>query len=251
MKIVKIVSIFFILFSLMSLTATENKKLTLVTCEWAPFYSSQLENQGFFSEIVRESFKNVDYDVDFTFTDWDVAMDLAAKNSYNGLHGAYYSEERELLFNYSYPIYSVKTVFLAKRELNLNYDSNLENLRNRRIGISKGYAYTDEFDNSELFVKVEAGGPKQLLDLLFADEVDVIVVQADVAQQIIIKKYITRVGEIEALGPSLTENKLYVAISREYPNHKMVVNDFNRGFEKLVNSGRYIELTKEIIKVKK
>lgn len=250
-KIVQGLKILFILFILIiSSFAEDSLTVSLVTCEWEPFYGSKLKDKGFFSKIVTEAFTLESVTPHYIFTEWSKALKLSKKAPYSGLHGAYMSEERKADYLFSLPVYSAKILFIARKELSIKYDGNLQNLRSYKIGVVKGYVYTPQFDTTSYLQKVEATSPEHLLELLGEKKVDCILIGKDVAQYLLQKKYSHYIPNFKALGPSLVENYLYLAISKQDPNHKELMERFNNGLRKLIKSGRlqqiYTESMKEI-----
>jgi len=219
-----------------------SKTVTLTTCEWAPVYASTLPKEGFFTEIVRQAFEARGYRLEVTFQGWPQALAQARENTYHGLLGAYYNQARERDFLYSLPIYSVRTIFIARKGLGARYDGQLSNLKGLRVGVSKGYTYTEAFDQADYLTKVEAEGPRQLLEMIIASRVDVIVILSDAAQMLIKEDFREQAKGLTALGPSLTESKLYVAVSRNHKGHVGLIDAFNRGFKALIKSGRLAKI---------
>lgn len=246
MQQLKMITLFIILFSL-SLFA-EEKKVSLVTCEWEPFYGSKLPQNGFFSEIVRQAFREKGYTVEFTFIEWAKALEAAKNNKYNGILGAYYNLEREKYFNFSYPVYTAKIIFIARKEINCIYDGNLRNLENYRIGISKGFINSEEFDSADYLTKIEASGPQELIKLIVENKVDLILIGSDVAQYLLKNNYPDDINKLKALGPSFAEKKLYVPISRLDPHHKEIIHDFNEGLKILIKDDRIDKIHQEHFK---
>jgi len=243
-RICSVGSVFFFFWMIFSSFALEDVVLTpvsLVTCEWAPFYGSDLPDQGFFTKIVRESFENVGYELDVTFFPWTTAMKLAQSNEYDGLMGAYYSRAREVDFMYSKPIYLAKNLFIARKGMNIKYNGDLHNLEGFRVGISKGYTYTEEFDEAEYLTKVVATCPETCVQLILSNHVDLILIQHDKFLDIIDGCNGGLKGLV-ALGPSLVEKPLFVATSRTGNDHQRIIECFNEGFRQLVQSGRYNQI---------
>jgi len=225
-----------------SQTSKNIKSIRLITDPWPPFYGPTLPKNGFFCEIVRQAFREVGYQLEVKFTDWKTAKTLSKKGEYDGLLGAYYNKKRAQKYTYSLPVISVKTIFIAQKSVNAKYNGDLNNLKNLRIGVSRGYIYTSEFDTATYLNKIEASGPKELINFLFLKKTDVILISEQVARYLLLQQTRTIRQTLTTLSPSLTQNKLFVLITQKNPDHHKIVSDFNQGLKKLVFSGKMASL---------
>jgi len=212
--------------------------IRLITDTWPPYYGPDIPKNGFFCEIVRQAFREAGYQLEVRFSDWETAKSLSKKGDYDGLLGAYFKKERTRFYTYSLPVVAVKTIFIARKSVHATYDGDLNNLKGLRIGVSKGYTYTSEFDSAAYLDKIEASGPKALFGMLIDHKIDVILISEQVAKNILLKQTNEVRSSIQALGPSLTKNKLYVLISKKNPDHLKIVSNFNEGLKILVKSGK-------------
>ncbi len=232
----------FLCISIFHVSSAKSQTIKLVTDTWPPFYGPDLQDKGFFSEIVRFAFKEVNYNLSIDFYDWQTAKQLAKTGEFDGLLGAYYKKEREKWFVYSLPVVVVKIIFLTRKDMKVVYDGNLHNLQGLKIGVSAGYVYSREFDNASYLTKITAPGPEQLLYDLISKKVDVIVISEQVAKSYLKNKFKNDRLFLKALGPSLKINKLYILISKKNPSCQAIISDFNTGLKMLVKNGRLSDL---------
>lgn len=218
------------------------RPVSLTTCEWAPFYASSLPRNGFVAHLFSEAFRSVGYVPSVTFMDWEDSMKSVKEGEHDALLGAYYSDERAETFYFSNPVYTVDNVFIARKACQAKYDGDLANLQSLRIGVSKGYTYSAEFDRNEMLTKVVASDPQELVKLILNDELDVIIIQIDIFLEIVRTAYSGQADTLQALGPSLTEKGLFLAVSKDRKNATELVKDFNSGLSVLVQSGRYTDI---------
>ena len=228
--------------SVFTISSAKSQTIKLVTDRWPPFYTPDLQNKGFFSEIVRCAFKEVNYNLSIDFYDWQTAKKLAKTGEFDGLLGAYYKKEREKWFVYSLPVIVVKTIFLTRKDVDVVYDGNLHNLEGLIIGVSAGYIYSREFDNASFLTKTAAPGPEQLLYGLISKKIDVIVISEQVAKSYLKNEFKKDRLFLKALGPSLITNKLYILISKKNSACQAIVSDFNTGLRMLAKNGRLFDL---------
>lgn len=232
----------FLYISVISINSVKSQTIKLVTDKWPPFYAPDLQDKGFFSAIVRCAFKEVKYNLSIDFYDWQTAKKLAKIGEFDGLLGAYYKKEREKWFVYSLPVVVVKTILITRKDMNVVYDGDLQNLQGLKIGVSAGYVYSREFDNASYLEKIAAPGPEQLLYDLILKKVDVIVISEQVAKSYLKNKFKKDRLLLKALGPSLKTNKLYILISKKTPECQAIISDFNTGLRMLAKNGRLFDL---------
>lgn len=226
----------------------EETVITFATCNWEPYYGEELDNGGFFTELIKESFAYEGYSIAVTFMDWSEAVSSVEENRYTGLLGAYHTAEREKVFHYPLPVYEVNIIFISRKELNCKYDGNLHNLKGYRIGVSKGYTNEPAFDSASFLHKIPYSGPEELLQKIVANELDIIVINNDVAKYLLKKNHPNEIVNLKALGPSLAKQLMYIPISRKNPKHKEIVASFNRGLKKLIKEDKVTEIYQKHIK---
>lgn len=96
-----------------------SQKVRMVTTDWAPYYASTLESGGVIAELVKAAFQRGGYESTVSWYSWITAMKMAKNGPADALLGAYYSEERAEIFNYSDPIFSVDVGLIALKSLNI------------------------------------------------------------------------------------------------------------------------------------
>ncbi len=226
-----------------SIVSAEGNKIIFATMSWAPYYGEDLPNNGFIAEITRAACKKAGYDVEIKFMDWNRALEMAKKGKYDGLVGAYFSDERAKFFKYPDSIGKVEVFLCAKKEKKITYTT-LENLKPYRIGIIRGYVYSEEFDAATYLKKDPAENAEINLKKLLRGRVDLIVGSKAVLQDLVNKKFKDAVGEIEFIEPALQTNKLYTIFSKKIPGYEKKVEGFNKGLKIIQEDGTVKEILK-------
>lgn len=225
-----------LLWSATGLAQAETIKLT--SCEWPPYASRSLLNQGFTSEIIAEAFKRVGYETQFRFLPWKRAMLECDRGHYHALYSAYYSRQRAEKYALSQPYAQSPLVFCARKDADIEYQG-LYDLIPYRIGVVMGYVNTPEFDNADYLTKDEARDEVQNLLKLLNGRVDLIVIDKYVAIRML-KTHPRLQGkrdQVRFLEPALAMKPLYVMFSRAVPGYEQRVADFNQGLEKVKADG--------------
>ena len=236
------VATFFLGLGLASFSQAQNVSLT--TTNWAPYYGDNLEQGGFISAIVSESFKASGYQSELEFTQWTEAMRQVKVGEKDVLVGAFYSDERAQDYHVSIPIYSVFSGVIKHKTLDLDFYSSYEMLDQYKIGKIEGAVVGQSFD-SYTFTQLQpyAGTEAGITALqkgeinLFADNLTVV------------KSAASKLGfepsHFAMVQPPIEKNDLYVMISKEIVNSEKIRDDFNTGFVMIQSNGTYDKILKQ------
>lgn len=217
-------------------------KVVLVTDEWPPYYGAGIAKQGFVTEVVKEAYKAVGYDVEVRFLPWERVMAMAKSGEVDGIMGAYYKKDREAAFKYSSPIGQSQLAFYKQRSKPYRYAS-LNDLKGKTVGIVRGYTYTPEFDSASGIKKDQSDNLQAALRKLLAGRVDFVLDDQRVIAYELKKSMAAQASQVEALSPPLQVNKLFVLISKKAPGADKKLNDFNRGIDIIKKNGVYARIS--------
>lgn len=214
------------------------QEVVLYTDPWPPYYHEEGRN-GYITEVAREAFKAVGYELTVEFRPWKRVLAKAADGESDGILGAFYEAERENDFIFSDPVGSVQIVFFRRSaDGDIPYES-LEDLTGYRIGTIAGYTYSPAFDAADYLVKEPANGVDMNIRKLQAGRIDLFLEAWAVAVSRADEILSGGSGEITPLLPPLQTKELYVLFSRELPDAAQKAADFNRGLELIRNNGTY------------
>jgi polar amino acid transport system substrate-binding protein len=215
--------------------------IQFVTLEWEPYYGPNLVNEGYFTDIVREAFRRVGYEISVDYVPWKRALYEIENLYYDGLLGVYYSESRAEWLLYSDPVSEAELVFFAKKGSGISWE-NLEDLRPYTIGIEDGYAYGNAFD-AATFLKKEAVRKLELnLKKLLEGRIDLIA-----ASRIEVLYWMTtnspdKMDLLEVVGKPLLSNTLYITFPRKAIESAKYLYDFNRGLQSIREDDTYSKI---------
>ena len=103
--------------SIIASNAAASETIKIVTADWAPYYGSELKDDGVITVITKAAFSKVGLDSTIRFVPWKRAMQEVETGQSDLLMGAYYSKDRASRFAYSQPIYEIKVSIIALRSL--------------------------------------------------------------------------------------------------------------------------------------
>lgn len=135
----------FLCFMIPAATAAGRETLTVATGEWAPWTGSDLEQNGFVCHVVKQVFARAGYDVSFTFYPWKRAYILVKNGSVHASAYWYQSRRRKQYCYYSDALTKERIVFFHLKTQPVGQWETLTDLKEYRIGASRGNTYTDEF----------------------------------------------------------------------------------------------------------
>ncbi len=228
------------LFFLPSMSQADALKLT--TVDWQPFYGHDLPEQGFFAAIIREAFKRAGYDIEINFQPWKRALETTQKGNYDGLLGAYYSEARSNFLNFTDVVYENEDIFLSKNKALVNYQ-NLSDLKDYRIGVMRGAAYSEEL-RKQGYKVVETNNEQQSLRMLCRDRLDLVLMSKMHYDFLFANEPDIFSGSesLLILDKPFKTYPLYVPITKKRPDSDEIVNRFNSALSELKQDGSYGEI---------
>ncbi len=213
-------------------------RVRLVTLEWEPYTGSHLPNNGFTAEIIQKAFKIQGLDSTLAFHPWQTAMDLARQGGVDAVFSAYYTKERAKDFFYSDPYAESMVLFFTLKGSAISFES-LEDLKGYRIGITRGFANTAEFDAAPFLTKVTADTEKQSLENLIRGKVDLVVLDKFVGMSLINQFFPGFRDRIISLKTPLDKKPLYVLFPKKKASSPDVFLAFNQGLKQIRQTGMY------------
>lgn len=237
-----LLSVFFIMSY--SSCFSEEKSISLVTLNWAPYADEKLENFGFTSEIISQAFERAGYKVTITFNPWKRALVDTERGEYDALYCAYYTEERAKTYGMSEPYAESILGFFKKKDKNIKFAA-LQDLKPYKIGITLGYANSEEFDSATYLDKDTAPSDESSIKKLVADRIVLSTMDKFVGLHILNTTVQEGKDTIEFMEKPLIVNKLYVCFSKAKPGWEKKLADFNSGLEQIKKDGTYEKILKK------
>ncbi|MBB5206003.1 polar amino acid transport system substrate-binding protein [Inhella inkyongensis] len=118
----------------------------IATLEWPPYIGATLPQEGGSAAVVRAAFKAVGREVRFEYLPWARAVeDGSHRSGLAGYFPAYQSAERDAKGLRSAPIGASRVGFARRPDQALRW-RRLDDLRELRLGVVRGFVNTAEFD---------------------------------------------------------------------------------------------------------
>jgi len=242
MKIKKQIIIILLVITLsMFSSAAYSQKLVFGAFENLPPYDYKENNQwvGIDIEIGNEIFKRLGIDAGYVFYPWTRLINTAREGKIAGILATFCSakamEERIFL---EYPAeftYTSKVSVFALKEMQIKV-TGLGDLKDKSVGIIRGYSYSSEFDRNQDLKKVDCGDDERLIKILAKKRIYVGV--AESAPFLYFSKKLGLQDKFEEVY-LLTENPVCMAFSKKYHGHdsKILADKVSKIIRQLKDEG--------------
>lgn len=206
--------------------AIAGKPISLSTITWAPYADASMPEQGIAMDIVQTAFKRAGYEPTVKFDQTGRTIEGTAIGIFDVAALLWKSPEREKELAFSEP-YLVNKIRLIKRK-NLDMKvTQLSDLRGSLVGVVRGYAYGEEFDNAPYFLHVQFDHVIQALLQLVAGRIDFVVGDKWVLIYQMLQYMPQSISDIELTRLPVTAKGLHIAVSRKHPDQQQILADFN------------------------
>jgi len=205
-----------------------------------PYPPYQFERDGKVTgmdyDLIYESFKIHDVGIQVSLHGWDECIALLDAGKADGIFQITRNAEREKRFLFSKVLRTARTLFFTKEteSIMLHDGKKLsDRLGSEKIGILKGYSYSDEVDALECSLKVEKTANEELLDGLTRCEFSLALIDEGVAA------FLIKGPEQEGIKPLPgfeISRPLFVAFRKDMREY---VKLFNSGLSEIRINGVY------------
>lgn len=237
-SIARLLPIALMAFAASSSHAAEKKTLRAVADVWQPYISKENPSGGLSSEIVKAAFATQGYDMNLEFVAWVRALSDLKSGSYDLIPDAWMSEERKKDYLFSDPYLVNEVKFLTRKGETFAFDG-LKSLTGKRVGIIRGYAYSDEFTKATDFQKEEVVDFVQNVRKLVDNRIDLTLEDEITAIDSIKKSDEALLKKVEFSKSAFAKNDLYVITGKAHPKGKEIIDSFNKGLAEIKANGTY------------
>lgn len=227
--------------------SAQARDISMLTVEWAPHYGSELPEQGLTTAIVKAAFKAGGHSSEVDFIPWARALKEVEEGQADVVMGAYHNKEREQSYIFSDPIYFLQLGLIARPGLGVSAYKTLHDLAPYSIGISRGFANSEEFDAADYLDKHVATFPNLNIRKLFRGRIDMAVMNFDLFRYEA-KKEGFCISKVEFMEPPLETHGLYLMASRQIGDGEKIIQDFNRGLDTIRKNGEFDRIVGRIRK---
>ncbi len=238
-----------LLFSLPLLGAQNETKvepLVILSGEWEPYVGEKLVGQGFVTELVKATFKQMERKVEIKWLPWVRGEQAVLKGEHFATFPYASSVHREPLFYFSDPLFYTQTVFFYNTKFNRNIKfEQWDDLKDIRIGGVRGYGYVPSIQKRGLDVHL-VNSPKQLVKMLLRNRVDIIAINLMAGWEMIDRHYKANYNDFATLEKKVNSmHAIHLMISKKYPAAQVLKSEFNEALAEIKRKGIYNKIMRQ------
>jgi polar amino acid transport system substrate-binding protein len=195
---------------------------------------------GLYPAIVEALFDKVGEDVSVVAYPWKRLL-LLSEVGEVGVAGIYKNSKRQLIYDYSDPIYEERIVVFMRHDGVFPFQA-VEDLKEKRIGVIRGWSYGDSFDSARknnLFVTENSISDEYNFKKLALGRLDC-VLAIDLSGELLLQKLELQ-NDIVASRIPLIVNPTYIAFSKE-SNKGNLIQMLNNAITELKAEGDYKDI---------
>ncbi|MBE7636218.1 transporter substrate-binding domain-containing protein [Sneathiella sp. P13V-1] len=214
--------------------------------DYPPFTTDRLPNGGFAIALAKESLKREGLNLKHSWKTWVRGLSEVENSKTDITLPYFYTEEREQIFEYSKPFYSIPTrVYGLKGTVGVV--SSVDDLVGKSICNPRGYANPKNLQMLFDEGKATHRDPKNMelcLRLVQAKKVDYFISSPEVTKDTIVKMNIP-LDVFEEAGFDVHVNRLHVIISKSNPKAQKIIAAFNAGLDQMASDGSLKAMAEE------
>lgn len=232
--------------SIIAPAATPTAQLQLVANYWEPYTGENLPAQGLASELVSRVLARAGYESRITIMPWPRALALAYQGGADGVVAIWSTQGRRDKLRFSEAYYSNRMVLLHLKGAAVATGSMAE-LKGLRIGIGRGYEYSDSFMSQAGLQLEPTDSVLQNLRKLAAKRVDLVLEDEQIAYYNLQRSTPTlpELGTIEIGDKALFTLPLYFGVSRKRPDAAELIARFNASLAAMRADGSYERIVRK------
>lgn len=229
-------------------TSYTKETVRLTNCEWAPYFSEKLKHYGIGSRIVAESFALEGIRVKYGFYPCKRALMLAQSGDWDGAVGWEINPDREPYFYASDTVWEAPWVFFHLKAYRFDWKT-FDDLKNIRIGGTLEYMYTPEFLEAQRSGKINvdrASSDKLGFKKLLGKRFEIFPQLIDIGYYQLKEQFEPETVRLFTHHPTpFGKHAEQLLLSKKHERNKRLIEIFNRGLQKLKESGRYKQYFEE------
>lgn len=224
-------------------TSSSSKKILIVTGEYPPLVSKQLDNYGLISNVVIAVLKDMGVPYEIKFYPWARCEQMVLSGEAFATYPFAQNDDRLKNFLFSDSIFTSNDKYFYLKDNNhltpefYNYNT-LSSFKNYIFGGQNGYWYGSKEDFTKLGIKSEwASSTESLIKMLYNRRIDFFINEYEVSNYLINKLYPHATDKFATLSNSANVHFSYLMSSKNYPASKSLLQRFNTSLSKLKSSG--------------
>ena len=232
--------LFFLLLNLFIQTCSA-QIINMVSNQWPPYVDDAAPEKGLAVELVNKALQRKGYQPRLHIENWQRALEGVQIGVFDATCAIWKTAKREQDLLFSEPYLDNKISFIKKKSLTVEY-AHFTDLTGFVIGVLRDYAYSEQFTQSRILIKIPANHLIQNLQKLNQGTID-LTVGDELAINYALQKYLPmHANSFEFLAPPLANKKLYLAVSKSNKTAQTIIDDFNQAIKEMKLDGSYDQI---------
>jgi polar amino acid transport system substrate-binding protein len=230
-----------LLMAALSHAATAGELKVVHSGNWPPYSGADLPSQGLAIELVTTALARAGYSASVSVDSLDRILEGSRTGVYDVFATPWYTLKRDRFLHFSRPYLESSIRFIKRKDSDFAYTV-FDDLEGLKIGVVKGYAYDEDFNQSPTIEKVSASSLTHNLRKLLAEEIDLTLDDERVLLYEIARSTPDAMTTLEILQKPLVVRGVNIGVSRKNPDHARIVADFDKAIAAMKQDGTYEEI---------
>ncbi len=215
--------------------------LGIVGSSWPPYIDKSQQSKGMAMEIVTVALQRRGYQTRISIETWPRALEGVEIGVYDLVAAIWKTREREKTLFFSQPYLANQIKFIKNKDTEVQYRT-LEDLKGLLIGTVRNYAYDKDFLETQDLIKIPQNHIIQNLLKLTQGEIDLTLGDEKAIRYEIHQYMKGNEQQLEFLNKPLSKRNLRIAVNKNNPTAKKIVDDFNQAIAKMKADGTLAEI---------
>ncbi len=220
-------------------------KLPLVTAEWPPYSSSEMEGKGYVVEFIREVVREMGMEADIRFYPWARTQKAIENADAFGGFPFGITPERGMKFNFSQIFLKTGTLFFYDKTIlkDLKGSETVDDLKHFRVGVIRETKTLKKLQHAGFRKIIEVDSVDQIVQMLIEDRIELAALVEHSGWHNINKRDTGNVDRFGAIPFYKMEAALM--ISKKYPASDQLRERFNNALNVVESRGTIEKLLKK------
>lgn len=218
-------------------TGVEPKKLVLATSDWEPLIDRDLDDGGYFPAIVKAALKEAGYSVRIEWLAWDRALEMSKRGHFDGVVAAGQIHESPEFFHMSDSGIVEDYAYFSLKYLRITQNPIIQ-IHPPVIGVIKTSSIVEELRNNKKITIREEYHQHQNIQNLLDGDINAFVGGVRHIRNLLEKRFPEQQDQIVITRHLKKLRHHHIMISKKHPDSSKIVDDFNRGFMRALESGQ-------------
>ena len=218
------------------------KNFAILTGDWAPYVSETMDEGGPTAQIVTAALAAVGHTASFEYVPWKRTEALTQKGKSVATFPWSATEDFKKTCYLSTPLAFQNMVFFYLKDKHTGWDyTDLEDLKQYKIGGSQGYSYVQIFEEAGIKASYAPTVENSFKKLIYG-RIDFLPESQLVGWQTVKDNFPADEAKIASSKTPLFSKPLYLMVSKTHPDGKELHTAFEKGFSIIKENGTYKQI---------